>query len=240
MRLKNPSIAPLIPTNAFRVAGRGWLGSKSSRPSTPREELQGMSIRWNISSDFRVIECVDVETVRIVALSGSLRRRSSNSALVDAVSRLAPEGVDISVFDKLGEIPPFNPDLDSEDPPEAVGGFRATLQGADAVLISSPEYAHGVPGVLKNALDWIVGSGELVGRPIALVNATARATHAWASLAETLTVMSARVIPDASLTIPLDGRKLDADGIVADPELGRLVSAAIDALVRAARYGHPA
>jgi NAD(P)H-dependent FMN reductase len=97
-----------------------------------------------------------------------------------------------------------------------------------------------VPGVLKNALDWVVGSGELVGKPIALVNATARATHAWASLAETLTVMSARVITDASLTIPLDGRKLDAAGIAADPELSRLVTAAIGALVRAARNRQPA
>ncbi len=177
-------------------------------------------------------------TVRIVAISGSLRRVSSNSALIDAVARLAPEGVNVSIFDRLAEIPPFNPDLDSDDPPEAVARFRARLQAADGVLISSPEYAHGVPGMLKNALDWLVGSGELVGKPIALVNATSRATHAWASLAETLTVMSGRVIADASLTIPLDGRRLDAHGIAADHELSRLVTAVIAALVRAAQNGH--
>ena len=85
-------------------------------------------------------------TVRIVAISGSLRRVSSNSALIDAVARLAPEGVNVSIFDRLAEIPPFNPDLDSDDPPEAVARFRARLQAADGVLISSPEYAHGVPG----------------------------------------------------------------------------------------------
>jgi NAD(P)H-dependent FMN reductase len=165
---------------------------------------------------------------------------SSNSALIDAVARLAPEGVNVSIFDKLGEIPPFNPDLDSNDPPEAVARFRARLQDADGVLISSPEYAHGVPGTLKNALDWLVGSGELVGKPIALVNATSRATHAWASLAETLTVMSGRVIADASLTIPLDGRRLDAHGIAADNELSRLVTAVIAALVREAENGYAA
>src|SRR5262245_65851238 len=88
-----------------------------------------------------------------------------------------------------------------------VATFRTTLEQSDAIFLSRPEYAHGVPGVLKNALDWIVGSGELMSKPIALVNATTRATHAWASLLETLTVMSARVIDDASVTIPLDGRK---------------------------------
>jgi NAD(P)H-dependent FMN reductase len=148
---------------------------------------------------------------------------------------LAPDNIDVAVFDRLAELPPFNPDLDTDDPPEVVANFRATLEQSDAVFLSSPEYAHGVPGVLKNALDWIVGSGELMSKPIALVNATTRATHAWASLQETLTVMSARVIDDASLTIPLDGRKLDADGIAKDDELSRMVRASLGALVREAQ-----
>jgi NAD(P)H-dependent FMN reductase len=88
---------------------------------------------------------------------------------------------------------------------------------------------------LKNALDWLVGSGELVGKPVALVNASPRATHAWASLAETLTVMSARVIRDASVTVPLQGRSLDAAGIAADGELSKVLRSAIDALVNAAQ-----
>jgi chromate reductase, NAD(P)H dehydrogenase (quinone) len=113
--------------------------------------------------------------------------------------------VDVSIYGELEALPRFNPDLDGDPAPEAVARFRAALQVCDAALISSPEYAHGVPGVLKNALDWVVGSGELVNKPIALVNASRRATHAWASLAETLAVMSARVIPDASITVPLEG-----------------------------------
>jgi chromate reductase len=178
---------------------------------------------------------VEVKRVRILAISGSLRRASSNSALVGAVARLAPDDIDVAIFDRLAELPPFNPDLDTDDPPEVVAGFRATLERSDAIFLSSPEYAHGVPGVLKNALDWTVGSGELVGKPIALVNATTRATHAWASLLETLTVMSARVIDDASVTIPLDGRKLDADGIAENDELSRLVRASLSALTREAQ-----
>lgn len=141
----------------------------------------------------------------------------------------------MSIYRGLAELPAFNPDLDDESVPEAVTAFRAVLQACDGVLISSPEYAHGVPGVLKNALDWVVGSGELVDKPIALVNASRRATHAWASLAETLAVMTAHVIPGASITVSLDGRRLDETGIVGDAELSTALRSTIDALVVAAR-----
>ena len=173
--------------------------------------------------------------VRVLALSGSLRRASSNSALVGAVARLAPDTVAVSIYGELATLPPFNPDLDGDDAPAAVVRLRAALQACDAVLISSPEYAHGVPGALKNALDWVVGSSELVDKPIALINASGRARHAWASLAETLAVMSARVIPDASITVSLDGSALDADGIVADAARSNALRSAIEALANAAR-----
>jgi chromate reductase len=177
--------------------------------------------------------------IRVLAISGSLRRRSSNTALVGAAARLAPETVDVWIYGELAELAPFNPDLDGDRPPDAVTRLRAQLQACDAVLISSPEYAHGVPGVLKNALDWVVGSGELVDKPIALINASRRAVHAWTSLRETLTVMSARVIVAASITIPLDGRALDADGIVRDGELSTALRSALDVLASATREGHP-
>ncbi|HKH71172.1 MAG TPA: NADPH-dependent FMN reductase, partial [Vicinamibacterales bacterium] len=102
------------------------------------------------------------DSVRVLAISGSLRRASSNGALVGAVAQLASGGVEVSIYRELASLPPFNPDLEEETAPEAVARFRAALQACDAVLISSPEYAHGVPGVLKNALDWVVASGELI------------------------------------------------------------------------------
>jgi NAD(P)H-dependent FMN reductase len=172
--------------------------------------------------------------LRILAISGSLRRLSSNTALVHAAVDLAPDGLTVRVYPELGELPPFNPDLDGDQPPTAVVQFRLELEAAAAVLISSPEYAHGVPGVLKNALDWIVGSGELVGKPVALVNASPRATHAQESLAETLRVMSADLVEDASIAIPLNGRHLDAPGIVADIELSGAIQSVLTALARAA------
>jgi chromate reductase len=177
----------------------------------------------------------DDVTIRILAISGSLRRASSNSALVAAAARLAPDAVAVSIYRGLADLPHFNPDLDGEIAPAPVADFRAALQASNAVLISSPEYAHGVPGVLKNALDWVVGSGELVDKPIALVNASTRAAHAWASLVETLAVMSAYVVLEASTTVPVQGRTLDPIGIVEDTALSSALVSAIDALAGAAR-----
>jgi chromate reductase, NAD(P)H dehydrogenase (quinone) len=178
-------------------------------------------------------------SIRVLAISGSLRRSSSNTALVGAAARLAPEVVNLSVYGELAALPPFNPDLDNDCPPDPVTRFRDQLQACEAVLISSPEYAHGVPGVLKNALDWVVGSGELVDKPIGVINASGRATHAWMSLRDTLTVMSARLIAAASITIPLDGRTLDAKGITADARLSAALRSAIGALVFAALEARP-
>lgn len=172
--------------------------------------------------------------IRVLAISGSLRRASSNSALIGASLRVAPDCIHVSVFHELADLPAFNPDLESEGTPEAVINFRAKLRACDAVVISSPEYAHGIPGVLKNALDWLVGSGELIDKPVALINASARATRAWASLAETLSVMSARVILDASITIPVQSRSLDADGIAGDSGLSTLLRSSLEALGDAA------
>lgn len=205
------------------------------RPSIP---AQPQDVPWNISRPHLV--CIVVgnkRPVRVLAISGSLRRGSSNTALVGAAARLAEQTVEVLIYDGLAALPPFNPDLDGEGTPEAVTRFRARLQACDAVLISSPEYAHGMPGVVKNALDWVVGSGELIDKPIALINASARARHAWASLTETLTIMSARVIAAASITVPLDGRALDATGILGDAKLSAALRSAIDALVLATPGG---
>ena len=193
-------------------------------------------VHWTISKAHRVYTLVNnKDCVRVLAISGSLRRASSNSALVGAVARLAPDTVEVSVYRELEELPPFNPDLDGGNAPAAVTRFRARLQACDAVLISSPEYAHGVPGVLKNALDWVVASGELVDKPVALINASARATHAWTSLANTLSVMSARVVRDASITVSLGGRMLDTYAIVADASLATALESALCALACDAR-----
>ena len=102
---------------------------------------------------------------RILAISGSLRSASSNTAVLQAIAALAPTEVQVVLYSGLSELPSFNPDLDTATPLPAVSEFRKQLLASDGVLISSPEYAHGVPGTLKNALDWLVRSGELYEKP---------------------------------------------------------------------------
>lgn len=170
----------------------------------------------------------------ILAISGSLRARSSNTELLRAAALVAPASTRVTLFDGLAGLSHFNPDLDGEGAvlPAPVVAFRRQVGAADAVIISSPEYAHGVPGTLKNALDWLVSGPEIPHKPIGLLAASARSTHGQASLAETLRTMSTVLVPGASLTLSLDGRRLDAAGIAGDAELAALLRAALEALVR--------
>lgn len=171
-------------------------------------------------------------TIEILAISGSLRKLSSNTALLNAAAQLAPAGVTIRLCRGLGDLPLFNPDLEGNEP-EPVLDFRRQLQAAHGFMIASPEYAHGVTGVLKNALDWVVASSEFVGKPTALLNASGRAIYSHAALTETLGVMSAKLIPEASLTVPLAHNKLNMQDILSTSDYASIVGAAVSALARA-------
>ena len=169
----------------------------------------------------------------ILAISGSLRARSSNTEVLRAAAALAPGDVGVSFYEGLGELPHFNPDLDEPArPPARVSAFRHCCRRG-CLLISSPEYAHGVPGSLKNALDWLVSGPEIPYKPVVLLNVSPRSTYAQASLAETLRTMSAVVVPDASINVPLGGRRLDAPAIAAAPEFAEPLRSAVRALVGA-------
>ena len=144
---------------------------------------------------------------------------------------LAPPNVEVIVSNALGGLPHFNPDLDNETLPVAVAEWRAQWREANAVLICSPEYAHGVPGSLKNGLDWLVSSGELMYKPLALINISPLSTFAHAQLTETLTVTMARIIPDASLTLPIAGKNLDSAGIAGHTEFAPKLRDALTALI---------
>jgi NAD(P)H-dependent FMN reductase len=198
--------------------------------------LEGRGPWRNIWQALRVWTIVDRHgVVRILAVSGSLRAASSNRALLDVAAQLPVGQVEVSIYRELAALPPFNPDLDRDPAPPAVARFRTGLQACEAVLIASPEYAHGVPGVLKNALDWIVGSGELIDKPVAVISASARSRYAWASLVETLTTMSARVIGEASIAISLHGRTLEATKIAGDRVVTTALTSALQALAAASR-----
>jgi NAD(P)H-dependent FMN reductase len=166
--------------------------------------------------------------MKIAAISGSLRAGSSNTAVLRAAAQLAPAGVEVIQFEGIGGLPFFNPDLDGDDVPAPIGAMRQLIGSVDGLLISSPEYARGVAGVLKNALDWFVGSHEFPDKPVALINTSPRATHALAALTLTLETMSARLAAEACVTLPLLGGAWDEHSIAADPALAEPLRLAME------------
>ena len=168
--------------------------------------------------------------MKILAISGSLRAASINTALLRAVARLAPADISVELYSDLGNLPLFNPDIEATDPPY-VASLRARILAADAVIIASPEYAHGVTGAMKNALDWMVGCEAFVNKPVALLNASPRAVHAQASLKEIVAMMSALIVDEASITVPIpESARLDEGGIVSHPGLSKALREALQAL----------
>ena len=146
------------------------------------------------------------------------------------MTQLTPPGDEISFFQGVGDLPHFNPDLELIAPPESVSQLRIQLSQSACVFISCPEYAHGIPGSFKNALDWVVGSGELVDKPVGIINLSSSSTFAQASLIEILTVMSARIVPDACLTLTLPKRSMNEAEILAEFEIVTRLKVAIEAI----------
>ena len=172
----------------------------------------------------------------ILAISGSLRAESTNTALLRAAAALAPEDVHITIFEGLGCLPFFDPGLEPEHAPAPVLDFRARLRAADAVLICTPEYAHGMPGVLKNALEWTVASGEFVDKPVVLLStspAGSGGAKALAWLRQTLAVMSARILEDLSQPIPFGRSRVKPSGEVVDSALTVTLRSILECLVLA-------
>ena len=156
--------------------------------------------------------------LNLLAISGSLRANSTNTALLRAAALLAPRGVAITFFEGLGALPHFNPDHADTPSPEAAAFIQAAVD-ADGLVIACPEYARGMPGTFKNALDWLVGSTQFPHKPVMLFNASPRASDAQAALRLVLNTMSARIVDDACITLDLLGRPWDAASIIAEPGL---------------------
>lgn len=174
----------------------------------------------------------------VLAISGSLRYKSTNSALMRAMIAMAPANVVVTIYNDIGRLPHFNPDLDADDPPAPVTRWRKYLSEANGVLICTPEYAKGIPGSLKNALDWIVSSGELIDKPVGVVSASPHplgGEAAHTSLLSTLTMMNAAIVEGGTLKVPFITQKLGANGEIVDDETKNQSQYLIDALVRTMR-----
>jgi NAD(P)H-dependent FMN reductase len=168
--------------------------------------------------------------LRVLTVCGSLQRRSANRAVLDAATAAA--GAIVDDFDRLGEIPPFDADR-TDEPIAAVEDWRRRVARADVVLVAAPEYAGGVAGVLKNALDWLVGSGELYRKPVAVLSAgTSGGLHARRATAQTLTWQGAYVVAELGVSAPRT--KFDEAGRLRDDATARAIAGLVAIALAAA------
>ena len=176
--------------------------------------------------------------MRVLGLSGSLRRDSHNTRLLRAAGSLFPKGAELVVFDRLGEIPLFNED-DEQSQPAAVSALKDAIAAADGLLVATPEYNHSIPGVLKNALDWAsrpVADTPLRGKPAAVIGASTSLFGAVWAQAETRKVLGAtgaRVL-DRELPIAQADEALGPDGLPLDTDARESLMATLDELIELA------
>lgn len=171
------------------------------------------------------------DKIKILAVSGSLRANSSNAIILEIIEKMVPPEVEFFIYKGLGGLPQFD---DAEQVPIAVSVWRKHIQDADAVLICTPEYAFGVPGSLKNALDWTVGSGELVNKPLALITASTGGEKAHASFLQIFTALSAKIPEGGSLLISYVRSKLK-DGEISDAATLETVKSVLANLIKAVK-----
>ena len=152
----------------------------------------------------------------VLCLCGSLRRVSANRAALEAARTLAPMSLRLELYSGMSALPLFNPDVEVGPLPQTVRELREAVGRAEALLIACPEYAHGIPGTFKNLLDWLVGALEFPGKPVLLLNTSARGSHhAQDALQEVLTTMSARLLSQEPLPVRLAGAGCVVDTVLA-------------------------
>lgn len=153
---------------------------------------------------------------KVLAISGSTRQQSVNRLFINAVAQLAMDHFTVELFNSIADLPHFNPDNDTLEAPAAVASFREKIKNADGVFICSPEYAMGVPGTLKNALDWTVGTSDFSNKPGALITASLSGLKAHESLLGTLRVIEARIADDSQLVVSFAKTKVSAEAKITD------------------------
>jgi chromate reductase, NAD(P)H dehydrogenase (quinone) len=169
---------------------------------------------------------------KIFALCGSTRQNSINLELLKIIATLEKESIELQIFTQIDYLPHYNPDIDNpEQTPPFVENFRNKLKDADGILICTPEYAMGVPGTLKNALDWTVSSMEFSKKPTALITASTSGEKGHLSLLETLKIIESKIDDKTSLLISTPKTKIK-DGVITDKETLKKVREVIRNLIK--------
>ena len=146
---------------------------------------------------------------KVIAICGSTRQASINHTLIKAIVNLSAENLDIAIFDGIANLPQFNPDNDEENVADEVADFRQQVNNAEGIIICTPEYAHGVPGTLKNAIDWTISSSQFPHKPTMLITASTDGNFGHKALLETLKAIEAKNIDNLQLVISFAKTKIN-------------------------------
>lgn len=168
---------------------------------------------------------------RILAIPGSLRPGSSGHQVLRFLGKMVSPDISYTIYDGLAQIPPFDPGNDNEPPPPAVGELRELIANADGIILCTPEYAFGVPGQLKNALDWTVSSGSFSGKPTALITASTGGENAHEAMQKILGALDADLVSGGTLLISFIRSKVDHDGHITHRETADSLKAVLNALL---------
>lgn len=155
---------------------------------------------------------------KVLAISGSTRKLSTNYKLIKAIEELSKEYFQLTIFQEIDKLPHFNPDINEETTADEVNHFRQLLNDANGVIICTPEYAHGVPGSLKNVIDWTVSSCEFSHKPTMLITASTDGQYGHKALLETLKVIEAKDVDQLQLLISFARTKINDQYKITDEE----------------------
>ena len=166
-------------------------------------------------------------------ISGSVRQGSVNAAVINAAAELLPPGIDAVIYEGIGSLPHFNPDLDHDPLPPEVAELRRLVEESTALLFSTPEYAGVMPGALKNLLEWTVGGVETTQKPTGWINPSAILNHSagtYEQLKIVLEYTDCRVIDEACVAVPVPRALIDGSGHIEDPDVRAAISGTLEAL----------
>jgi len=171
---------------------------------------------------------------RIFAISGSTKANSTNGLYIAAIIELLGNDFEVLSFPSIADVPHFNPDLDLEHPPKAVADLRLKIQQAQGIIISTPEYAMGLPGSLKNLLDWTVSSASFSQKPVLALVASTQGEKAYQSIIDILTVIEAKL---SAQLIPYAKSKINAEAVITNSETLAALKSTVTSFVASIENG---
>ena len=169
---------------------------------------------------------------KILGISGSLRAKSTNLSIIENIAAMYADRIDVTIYDGLADLPHFNPDLEKGASIAEVEDFRQRIRESDGVLICTPEYVFSIPGVLKNALEWTVGTSDFAGKPTALITASASGEKTHESLFLVLKTIEARITERAALLISGARGKVNSAGRIIDAATIEAINLLMESFLR--------